>query len=871
MVLKARPRTSRRLLRRSIQSLADETRRLAETADGGVLKSFANCCRDELGEDVAGETAAEDFALTAACLAVVTYPLRTARGGRMSDFVAFACRHPLCRIVWDAVEASRKQSHSAAMARVVSAAEVVAKHTADDGPAHIVEHLLSEFHPQRRRATGVYYTPSAVVSYLVERTDQVLRDELKRPGGLAPMNNSPPLHIIDPAMGSGLFLLEAVRRVRQSWRPKSTNGNRDDWNEYLSTQLLPQMHGLEIMPAALIVAHFLLADALIESGFVAQPHDRLRMQLCDTMKQQHLFADEADTVIILGNPPYRGLSAGGHDWIVRLMHGDDEGRVCASYYHANGEALGERKHWLHDDYVKFFRWGQWQIERAGEGVLALVTNHGYLDNPTFRGMRSGLMETFCSIELVDLQGNAKKGAGDRDESVFETAQGMATTVAWKSCESNETSEVRRVDLQGSRETKLNALRGFAETQQPLEQIHPQPPHFFFCAHDSRLDEEYAEFYSINEVMPMSTTAAVTARDSFVIDIDRESLVERLSLFRDLRVSDDEIRERYFNNSRSAKYPPGDTRGWKLPAARRRLAEESDWQRHIRTCWYRPGDRRWIFWTPWMIDWPRQEVMRHMHAGNVALVCRRQMLRGQPCNFFWVADDIVIDGYIRSDNRGSESIFPLWDRSPDLSEPRLQGTANFTPAVLCAVETKLNRKFKQYPAARSRYEHFHAHDLLHYIYAIFHCPTYRKRYAEQLRIDFPRFPLPNSPETFWKLASHGEELVRLHLLQGESAKFESHETESLTVAPGWPKFSDGRVFTSAVQSMGPIERAAWEFRVGAHQVLCKWLKDRRGRTLSEADMQTYCQLADAVTRTVDAMKEIDNRVHQEGGWAAAFTA
>ncbi len=158
-------------------------------------------------------------------------------------------------------------------------------------------------------------------------------------------------------------------------------------------------------------------------------------------------------------------------------------------------------------------------------------------------------------------------------------------------------------------------------------------------------------------MPLSTTAAVTARDSFVIDIDRQALVERLAAFRDLRIGDDEIRRRFFNNSRSAKYPPGDTRGWKLPAARRRLAAEPDWQRHIRTCWYRPGDRRWIFWTPWMIDWPRQEMMRHMHAGNVALVCRRQMLRGQPCNFFWVADDIVIDGYIRSDNRGSESVFP----------------------------------------------------------------------------------------------------------------------------------------------------------------------------------------------------------------------
>ncbi len=193
---------------------------------------------------------------------------------------------------------------------------------------------------------------------------------------------------------------------------------------------------------------------MIEIGYAPQPQDRLRLQLCDTLKTRGTFAREGDNVV-LGNPPYRGLSTGGHEWIVRLMHGDDDGQPCASYYHADGKALGERKHWLHDDYVKFFRWGQWQIERAGSGVLALVTNHGFLDNPTFRGMRSGLMETFSHIELVDLQGNAKKGAGDQDESVFATAQGMATTVAWKSCDAHDVNEVRRADLHGSRQSKLS--------------------------------------------------------------------------------------------------------------------------------------------------------------------------------------------------------------------------------------------------------------------------------------------------------------------------------------------------------------------------------------------------------------------------------
>ncbi len=148
------------------------------------------------------------------------------------------------------------------MARVIAAAAVVAKQMAEDGPTHIVEHLLGEFHPQRRRASGVYYTPAAVVSYLVERTDQVLRDELHRTAGLAPTNDGPPLCIIDPAMGSGVFLLEAVRRIKRSWQLDSIRSDQDGWSKYVSTQLLPRMHGLEIMPAALVVAHFLLSGRI---------------------------------------------------------------------------------------------------------------------------------------------------------------------------------------------------------------------------------------------------------------------------------------------------------------------------------------------------------------------------------------------------------------------------------------------------------------------------------------------------------------------------------------------------------------------------------------------------------------------------------
>ena len=233
-------------------------------------------------------------------------------------------------------------------------------------------------------------------------------------------------------------------------------------------------------------------------------------------------------------------------------------------------------------------------------------------------------------------------------------------------------------------------------------------------------------------MPVNTTAIVTARDSLVIAFTREELIERLQRFRDLSISDEQIRRELFPRSRTGKYPSGDTRGWKLRFARERLAADEHWQKHIRTCLYRPFDRRFIYWSPAMIDWPRPDVMRHMEAGdNLAIVCRRQQVRSAPCNFFWIADDLVIDGYIRSDNRGSESMFPLW-LTPSTDRER-----NFTPAFISAVPSQLG----DVEPLR----------LFQYIYAIFHSPTYRERYAEPLTSQFPRLPLPSSRAVFNELA------------------------------------------------------------------------------------------------------------------------
>ncbi|MCA9271349.1 MAG: hypothetical protein KDA41_22855, partial [Planctomycetales bacterium] len=331
---------------------------------------------------------------------------------------------------------------------------------------------------------------------------------------------------------------------------------------------------------------------------------------------------------MIGNPPYRGVSASEHEWIARLLQGiGPAGEERASYYHVDGRPLGERKHWLRDDYVKFLRLAQYHVERCGAGAVAMVLNRGFLDNPTFRGMRAGLMQTFSQIDVVDLGGNIKSGHAPReDESVFATAQGMSLLIARRGRNDNGAAPtVRHAVLQGARADKLRRL----EPDQPpldLAPVEPQPPLYLFCPHDAARDDEYAAGFRLPEIMPVNSTAVVTARDKAVIAFDRAELESRLAEFADPLVADDALRAKYFARQRSVKYAAGDTRGWKLTAARAKLQALPDRAALVQTCLYRPFDERPIAWAPWLIDWPREEVARHFQRPNLALVCRRQMLR-----------------------------------------------------------------------------------------------------------------------------------------------------------------------------------------------------------------------------------------------------
>ncbi len=677
----------------------------------------------------------------------------------------------------------------------------IAELTRDDHDESLLwtlyELLLSRITTGQRRASGTFYTPPSIARYMVAEVDRRFRLADIRPG-----------YMLEPACGSGVFLVEVIERVlRCDAAPAQT-----------AAEFLPRLIGIDLSPVAICLTRVRIALTLQEFG----------IELTSEFPQPRLIAGNAlagpdhiaelnlPITVVIGNPPFSYLSRNEQPWIQSLIRGADE---HAGYFAINGQALGERKTWLHDDYVKFIRLAQWCIDRASSGVVSLVTNQSWLDNATFRIARQQLLRTFPQIEIVDLHGDFARHSLspslERDENVFGIRQGIAIATFVKGPKSIAAS-VKYADLWGTRDDKLQGL------DQPLQHttLQPQLPWFTFVPQRQEVPAEYAAAPLLTSLMPVNSTVPVTARDHFVIARTREELLQRIDEFRDPRISDEVIRKQYFGRTRSSRYEPGDTRSWKLSAARCALMEEPESAKYIRRCLYRPFVWRYIFWHPALIDWPRVEITRHLlrevKPPNLALLARRQSLAGKACDFFWITNCLPLDGVIRSDNRGSESFFPLWLIGKN-DEP---ARANFSPQVLA--ETSASPE-----------------TLLQYLYALFHSRTYRTRYAAGLAMEFPRALIPTERERFHSLARIGQRLIELHLTDPQQEfKFEISDFKSQIVD-----------FTQQIE----------DFHVGTYNVCRKWLQMEQASRESAG----FHRLQQLIAETIHLQQQIDEQIAMSG--------
>jgi predicted helicase len=489
----------------------------------------------------------------------------------------------------------------------------------------------------------------------------------------------------------------------------------------------------------------------------------------------------------------------------------------------DGQPLGERNpKWLQDDCVKFVRYAQWQLERARRGVIALVCTQAFVHQPTFRAMRNSLARTHHEVRVLDLHGNTKKlecaPDGSKDENVFEIQQGVCVLVLCR--ERDPSGDVRRVlfaDLWGRRSEKLAALDGPIAWRETT----PSPPRFAFAPEDDRLRAEYEAGIALDELFERFSPAVVTGRDGFAVARSADEMRARLDAVTSLALGDDRFRARYLRSRDRID----------VGLARRRTGSRADAAERIVSCLYRPFDERVLLDLDAWIERPRREVMRAFASTDaVAILARRQSPPARPAPFVFATRLVPVDGVIRSDNHGCESVFPL----------AIDGHVNFATDALARFERALGRS----PPPR---------DLFAYAYAVLHAPGYRARFATFLRQDYPRIPLPRGDAAFECLARLGASLLACHLQWHGRNPSITAPTAPFRVRT--PRFVDGGI--DAGTRFAPVSEAAWTFAVGGYQPLRKWLDDRVREILDVASIGAYARIVAAVEETLRIMRTIDD--------------
>ena len=737
---------------------------------------------------------------------------------------------------------------------------------------HFYETFLAAYNPAKRKARGVWYTPEPVVNFIVRAVDEVLQTEFGLPDGLAdtskiaidwdtgqtdqkgkPRTLRKTVHrvqILDPATGTGTFLAEVIKQIA----PKVKDVAEGLWSQYIEADLIPRLHGFELLMASYAMCHLKLDMILTDLGYRptgAPP--RLSVYLTNSLeegesanqtlpfarwlsneaKAANAIKHDLPILCVIGNPPYAGESANQGDWIMRLLD---------AYKREPGgrERLQERNpKWINDDYVKFIRFAEHLIEKNGEGVLGFITNHGYLDNPTFRGMRWHLLKTFDRLYVLDLHGNAKKKEvapeGQPDKNVFDIQQGVAIIIGVKRSQANKDqplAEVFHADLWGERAGKYATLWAAGLTGPMWQKLEHRAPHYPLVRRDYGLEGVYGAGFDLAKFMPMNQIGFQSHRDDFAVGFVRQALETRLRDLLDERLSDDSLR---------AKYALKDNRDWRLAEQRRRIKALKGLNAKIVPCDYRPFDRRFCMLDEAMMDYPRWSLLRDsLPEGHFALNFVRQT-KAQTWQHALVSRFPAPAVFVEI--KDGSNFAPLYIEE-DLDQTR---RVNFEPKLYARLQTLATHPDHGVPDELATFD---------YLYGVLHCPAYRETYAEFLKSDFPRIPWPASPAEFWDIAAKGKTLRRLHLMDPAAIGATPYPFKGDgDGVVDRPRYADGQIWINATQSFAAVPEVSWNFYIGGYQPAQKWLKDRKGRALGFEDVKHYQRIIKILSETNRIMKTI----------------
>lgn len=791
-----------------------------------------------------------------------------------------------------------------------------AKNPNEDPVIHFYELFLKEYDAKKRMQRGVFYTPKPVVSFIVRSVHEILQKEFGLADGLADTttwgemkarnkdlqipegvaDNAPFVQILDPATGTGTFLVEVINTIYETlqakWQRegKSRAEQIEAWNDYVPKNLLPRLFGFELMMAPYSIAHMKIGLKLSETGYRFLSSERAQIYLTNTLeeakeiqpyfesmspalaheaKAANRVKEKAPITVIVGNPPYSNFGMlNKNEWILSLLNDYKKG-------------LNEKKINLDDDFIKFIRFGQMYISRSNYGVLSFITNNTFLDGLTHRTMRQSLLEEFNKITVVNLHGSVKRKDvledGTQDSNVFDIQQGVSISSFVKNSFNKNGKNVVYKSVLGSRESKYNLLTNCNQLTD-INELNPIADNFFFTEREFLGKEEYESGSSVVTIFKHYSSGIQTKRDNVAIAMSKEILLNTVKDFSSMNA--EEVRSKY-------ALPP-DGRDWTIQWASSHASEIIKNKKGIEPILYRPFDFRWTIIdnrSKGFVAYPRFEIMYQMLRGNLGLAVTRQL--SLPTFQHALVTQNVIDGNtISLQTREYNYLFPLY-LYPTEKEKAFGATErvpNFSDEFIEEFSNKLKLKFiydgEAGADAAPDADAFTPEDVFHYAYAVFHSPTYRARYAEFLKIDFPRLPLTTDRELFRKLGALGKQLVALHLLESVNApdNWKLHQDgavmfQNTTVASGFPKkeLADvdengkGKVYINKTTYFDGIAQEVFDFHIGGYQVCHKWLKDRKDRELSEEDINHYGKIVVALGETIRLMSEIDETIEEHGGF------
>jgi predicted helicase len=744
----------------------------------------------------------------------------------------------------------------------------------EDPVIHFYELFLKEYDAKKRMQRGVFYTALPVVSYIVRSAHELLQTGFGLEDGLASTvtwgemaakhrnlkipdgtdTADPFVVILDPATGTATFLVEAIdviyRTLTAKWKKKSlTNAQqRSAWNEYVPKHLLPRLYGFELMMAPYAIAHMKIGLKLYETGYRFGSDERARIYLTNSLepasdrKDQHEFAEwvpalahEAKAVnaikryqrftVVVGNPPYSRASANKNDFIDGLI----EPYKISVRDEKNIQPLS-------DDYIKFIAISQFALSNSGVGIFGMITNNTFLSGRIHRGIRGSLLQSNSIVRVLDLHGSGKVdflgGAGADDENVFDIQQGVSISVLVKG---PFKPRVQHAELIGRRQYKYNHLLNGAV---PFVDLAPKPPYYLFIQWDADAAEVFGQYPSLTDFFRFQSVSGKPGDDALLVSFTEEEVIPKLHDFRRSVESSKEL---------------------KLTEAGRNLATLSPnrvfSRKSIIPYAYRPFDTRYTYYD--QAIWTRAvDRLKSCVDGSPILLATKIV---KDSSFSHVFVTRLFADVIFLSNTSSVNCYSFPQKGPE-EAPNLDTGAGHRGNLDTSLFVRLlGRSVLQ--------EH-----ALHYIYAILFSPEYRRRYGKPLQVDFPRIPLTGTLALFQALARYGGELVAMHLL--ESPKL--HKPLATYTGEALPEvekisYAHDTVWIDKAQTSGfrGVPNDVWTFHVGGYQVCEKWLKDRKGRTLSTDDITHYQKVVVALNETIRLMKEIDEVIENHGGWPGAF--